>query len=724
MRLVSELRRRNVLRMAALYAVAAWLIMQVAGVLIDLGNLSDWIGPTILGLLAIGFPIALIFSWFYEITPEGISLEKDVDRAQSITHVTGRRLDFIVISLLCAAVLLFAYDKWWAPGLPEQSIAVLPFENMSPDNESAGFLAIGIQDDLLTRLSKIAALKVISRTSVERYRDATKDIREIGTELGVAKIVEGGVQRVDDQIRVNVQLIDARTDEHVWAETYDRDLTARNVFAMQSEIVETIVEELNANLTPEESEQLAAMPTRNLAAYTEYLQGKNKADIESVESLNAAIDRFKNAVELDPNFALAYVGLADAYLTLGANFFGGLPTRESIALAEPPLARALELDNGLGQAYATLGLLRQQQGDLQAAEAAYEQAIALQPNYPRVFRLFGRLRRQQGERAQAIELFQKALTLDPYSAPPNFDIARSYDEAGRFEEALERYLRVVEIEPDHAFAYVYIAAIHFLVLGQVDESLIWYQKAAENDALSPSLQAAQAIAYLELGDQHSAREWIERGLALGPRTFWPVWASLLLNLQIGADAAAQADARKLLEIYPRNWGSLFVLRNVDLAAGRHEVARARYARAFRELTEPEVPQVDASNYLAAVDLALVLIHLGEQERADDLLKGSLDVIKTLPRLGTHGFWITDVRIHALQRRPKQALMALRQAIDAGWRNFSWLRLQHDPSLDSIRAEPEFQRMQARLQADLAAQAKRVADLKASGELRSSAMIAQ
>jgi len=722
MRLVSELRRRNVLRMVVLYAVAAWLIMQVAGVLIDLGNLPDWIGPATLGLLAIGFPISLIFSWFYEITPEGISLEKDIDPAESITHVTGRRLDFIAISLLCAAVMLFAYDKWWAPDPPDLSIAILPFENMSPENDSAGFLAVGIQDDLLTRLSKIAALKVISRTSVERYRNTTNDMKDIGLELGVRKILEGGVQRVDDQIRVNVQLIDAQTDEHVWAETYDRDLTASNVFAMQSEIVETIARELNASLTPQEAEQLTSMPTRNLAAYTAYLQGKNKADIESVESLHAAIEKFETAVDLDPEFALAYVGLADAYLTLGTNFFGGLPVNESSALAEPPLVRALELDHGLGQAYATLGLLKQQQGDLRAAEVAYKQAITLQPNYPRVFRLYGRLRRQQGEREQAIELFQKALAVDPYSASANFDIARSYDDSGRFEEALTRYLRVVEIEPDHAFAYVYIAAIHFLVFGQVDESLIWYQKAAENDALSPSLQAAQAIAYLELGDPESAREWIDRGLELGQRTFWPVWASLLLNLQTGEDLAARADARTLLEVYPRNWGSLFLLRNDDLAAGRHEVARARYARAFRELTDSEVPEVNAFNYRAAVDLALVLIRLGEQQRANDLLNGSLDVINTLPRHGTNGYWITDVRIYALQQRPKQALIALRQAIDEGWRVFSWLYLRLDPNLDSIRADPEFQRLYARLQADLAAQAERVNDLKASGELRSSAVI--
>ncbi|MDH3434739.1 MAG: hypothetical protein OEM60_12810, partial [Gammaproteobacteria bacterium] len=242
------------------------------------------------------------------------------------------------------------------------------------------------------------------------------------------------------------------------------------------------------------------------------------------------------------------------------------------------------------------------------------------------------------------------------------------------------------------------------------------QKAAENDALSPSLQSAQAIAYLELGDPDSAKEWVDRGLQLGPKTFWPVWSSLLHNVYTGDDTAAQADARTLLELYPQNWGALYLLRNADLAAGRYEVARSRYARAFRELIEPEVPNVNTSNYRAAVDLALVLMRLGEQERADDLLVSSLQVLEDLPRLGINGYWITDVKIFALQQRRQLALDALSQAIDEGWRIFSWLYLEYDPNLDAIRDEPGFQALHAEVQQDLAAQAERVRDLRASGEL--------
>jgi len=188
----------------------------------------------------------------------------------------------------------------------------------------------------------------------------------------------------------------------------------------------------------------------------------------------------------------------------------------------------------------------------------------------------------------------------------------------------------------------------------------------------------------------------------------------------GDDESVLAEARKLLEIYPRNWGSLHVLRNADLAAGRYGVARSRYKRAFPELVEPEVPNVNTSNYFAAIDLALVVMPLGEKKRADDLLERSLQVTGTLPRLGTDGYWISDVRIYALQQRPQLAIETLRQAIDDGWRILSWLYLRHDPNLDPIRGEPGFQQLYAELQADLAEQAERVRDLRASGELASAA----
>lgn len=724
---IAECHRRRVFRVAALYVVGAWIVLQVADLALESWDIPAvalryvWFGAIL------GFPFALIFGWRFDIVGGRIIHTPDSDAP---TDISLHRADYVVLSALTAVVIATVYgvgteisavrvpgyDEVMATSIDPKSIAVLPFVDTSPDQDGAEFLAVGIQDELLILLSRIAALKVISRTSVERYRNTTKSIPVIGKELGVGKVLEGGVQRVGDQIRVNVQLIDTETDQHLWAEKYDRIITATDVFKIQSDIVESIARQLEASITPEETQQLALAPTQIMAAYTEYLKGRHRADIESIESLNAAIGHFNSAIDLDANFALAYVGLADAYLTLGMNFRGGLEAEESNAFAEPALRKALEIEPNLGEAHASLGLLRQQQGNLPAAEEAYKTAISLRPSYPRVFRLYGRMRWNQGMREQATDLLQKALALDPYSVPVNYDIARIFDESGDFDEAMARYLRVIEIEPDHAFAYVYIAAIHYLVYGRADESLVWYRKAADNDALSPSLQAAQAIAYLELGDTNSAREWVNRALELGPRTFWAIWTSLLLNFYVGDDAAAKRDARIMLEDYPTFWGALNVLRNADIAAGRYEIAASRYARAYPDLAEPESPAVDASNYRAAVDLALVLMHLEQRERANDLLEGSLEVIETLPRLGTSGYLITDVRIFALQERQDRALAALRQAIDEGWRVFAWYLLDHDPNLDSIRGTPEFERLRQFIKDDLAVQANRVRDLKASGEL--------
>ncbi|MDJ0941086.1 MAG: tetratricopeptide repeat protein [Woeseiaceae bacterium] len=713
---VSELKRRNVFRMALLYAVAAWLILQVAEVMVELGNLPDGVGPWILGILAVGFPIALLLSWFYELTPEGIKLERQVERSASIRHLSGRRMDFIVIAMLSAAVLVFSWDKWATPPPSEQSIAVLPFAVVGADQETIDVLAAGIQEGLLTHLSKIHSFKTISRTSTIRYRGTTNNIKRIGAELGVRKIVEGSVQQSGDQIRVNVQLIDTQTDQHLWAETYDRTITASNVFALQSEIVQTIARKLDATLTQREVQQLASVPTQNFEAYTEYLRGKQCARAESVEALHVAIEHFVAATEMDPEFALAYVGLADAYLTLSANFQGGLTAEEATALAEPPLTRALALDPGLGEAHASLGFLRQEQGNLEAAEGYYLQAISLRPSYSRAFRLYGRLRLRQGKLDDAMAFAEQALQLDPYSAAASYDLARLHDDTGDFDKAMLGYLRVIDIEPNHAFAHVYIAAIHYLVHGRIDESIIWYNKAAATDAMSPSLQASQALAYLELDDPDAARIWVERGLELGPDTFWVRWASTMLNLYVGDEEAAQQDARALLEIQPGNWGALRVLRDADLSAGRYETARSRYARAYRELVEPEVPDVNESNYSIAVDLALVLQRLGETDRADDLLETSLKAMAPLQRGGVSGFWLNDVRAYALQDRPERALEAFREAIEDGWRFQAWYYLDIDPNLDSIRGTDEFERLRAVLQADLAAQAQRVRDMMESGEL--------
>ena len=307
--LISELRRRNVLRMAVLYAIAAWVIMQVAEVVIGLANLPDWIGPTILGLLAVGFPIALIFSWFYALTPEGISLEKDVDSAESITHVTGRRLDFIVISLLCAGLILFAYDKWWIGPPPEKSIAVLPFQNMSADPEQEYF-SDGISEELLNVLSKLPGLRVVARTSSFQFKGENRDIIDIGRQLNAAFVLEGSVRKAGPHVRITTQLINASNGFHLWSETYDREL--ENIFAVQDEISAAIVGALKEHLGLQVEATPRVIAAANTEAHEAYLRGRYLVVQRTRATIEGAIREFEKAIALDPEYALAHAELAIA----------------------------------------------------------------------------------------------------------------------------------------------------------------------------------------------------------------------------------------------------------------------------------------------------------------------------------------------------------------------------------------------------------------------------
>ena len=290
----AELKRRNVVRVGIAYVIGGWLLLQLTDVLSQLLALPEVVGRIIVLLVAIGLPVALFFAWAFEMTPEGVKREKDVDRSQSITNVTGQKLNNVIIGVLVVALTYFAIDKFLlAPDraqpesdhlsqqtagqsttaeekkaltpieaaaeaeaiISRQSIAVLPFDNRS-NREEDQFFTDGIHDDLLTTIARIGSMKVISRTSVMEYKGTTKKIPEIAAELGVANILEGGIQRSGDQVRINVQLIDANTDEHLWAEIFDRELTAENLFAIQSEISQAIASALQATLSPEEAERI------------------------------------------------------------------------------------------------------------------------------------------------------------------------------------------------------------------------------------------------------------------------------------------------------------------------------------------------------------------------------------------------------------------------------------------------------------------------------------
>ncbi len=466
MSFVAELKRRNVFRVAVLYIVASWLILQIADVGVSLLGLPMWIGRAVFLLLALGFPLALIFSWVFEMTPHGIRREKDIDRQQSRTGETGGKLNVLIVVLLIVGIASLIVDRLipeitpvqktestqdegtgdpgaanpverMANTAPDRSIAVLPFENMSRDEANEPF-TIGIHDDILTQISRIAALKVISRTSVMEYRDPgrVRNLKQIGQELGVATVLEGGVQRVGDRLRINVQLIDTRTDVHLWAETYDRQLTASNIFAIQSEIATAIAQALRATLTLAEQKRLAHVPTENTAALETYFLGKQLLEKRTQSALSAAVEYFEQVVELDPQFALGYSGLADAYMLLPE--YSATIDRDMVReKSEVAARRALALNPDLPEVLTSMGWNRLiHDYDWEEAEALLSRAVEIEPNNASALHWLSHVVSWQGRHEEALRWARQAVDVDPSSSLMNMNLSYILMEAGNFDESI------------------------------------------------------------------------------------------------------------------------------------------------------------------------------------------------------------------------------------------------------------------------------------------------
>ena len=454
MPLFGELRRRNIFKVSLAYAIVSWLIVQIADILLPVFNAPSWLLQALVLLLIFFFPIAVLLAWAYELTPEGFKPTAEVDRQQSITVRTGRKLNHIVVVSLSIAVVFLVVDNYLLPG-PEdpppsdmsyrKSIAVLPFDNRSAAEENAEFLADGLHDDLLTRLSKITELRVISRTSVMRYRAPTRNLREIGAALGVGSILEGGVQRNGDDVRIIVQLIDVTTDESLWADTFDAELTAANVFAIQSEISTEIADALEATLSSEEEARLAAVLTENTAALGAYFAGKRLLEARTSGALHESITLFEHAVSLDPGFAQAWAGIAEAWLEL-PNYDDDADPGKVRRGAATAAIRAVTLDPESPQALATLGwhqLLHNYDWD--GAEENLRKALQIEPGNVTALHWYSHLLSWQGNHDDAIVAARLAVTGDPLSPLIKTNLNYILLDARQWSEAAEIADEVMQV---------------------------------------------------------------------------------------------------------------------------------------------------------------------------------------------------------------------------------------------------------------------------------------
>lgn len=450
--LFSELKRRNVLRAAAFYAAASWLLVQVATQVFPFFSIPDWAVRLTVIAVIIGFPFAMAFSWFYELTPQGLKRESEVERSASIMPATGRRLDHWIIAVLGLAVV-FLLANVFVPrndrsdaAESEKSIAVLPFENLSADKTNAYFTD-GIQDEILARLSKIGALRVISRTSSAQYAAQPANLPEIGKQLGVAYVLEGSVQKAGDTVRVTVQLIQAASDRHLWAESYDRRLD--DIFGVESEVAQTIASALEIKLSGGERAALEVRPTTNPDAYDAYLRGLaiESRDLEaSADMPRRVAAQYAEAVRLDPHFALAWARLAIVESYMYFNSIERTPTLLTDVKHAADTALALQPDLGeahLAQGYYRYRCLRDFDGGLRD----FEQARQHLPNNANVLAAIAYIERRQGNWQNSVAHLEQATRLDPRAAMELAELASSYSALRQYDQARATLDRALVISP-------------------------------------------------------------------------------------------------------------------------------------------------------------------------------------------------------------------------------------------------------------------------------------
>ena len=707
----NELKRRNVFKVGAAYIVVSWLIIQVVDVVINNIGAPDWVFQVILLVLSIGLPVILLFAWAFEMTPEGLKRETEVDRSQSITPQTGRKLNSMITGILVLALGYFVLDKFVlapqrttstvepslstaanseleTPADVERSIAVLPLANRSAREEDQYF-ADGMHDDLLTQLAKIASLKVISRTSVMRYRDTELSIPEIAQQLGVNAILEGGVQRSGDQVRINMQLIETETDEHLWAETYDRQMTTENLFAIQSEITRQITDALKATLTPEEAARIDKRATDNLEAFQEYMKGQQLLALRTVPSLEAGKTHFERAIELDPGFAQAITGLANAYHLLYE--YADWSEAESLEPAMELLNQALELSPDLGEAYMVRGEIYRHRNDLVAAQLDFERAIELIPGNAAVYHWFSFIRAQQNDRQEAYVLLQRAHKLDPMSRVIHINYAMQPFYNGQDEDALVELEKIRLLHPEYPAVYAYESWVSW-AHGDPVGALRGSRKVFELDPQN-NRSGSYCFSYLDLDAAESALDCLAKDQSLEATE--KILLRIILHLVNGNRDIAQAVLDSAWDMEGDVEDKAFAA----LALGDFEMARPGYEEEHADwFADPFPVELAARDIDDAVDVALVLQKTGESERAENLLNVAIETMKTLKRnRGSTAYGFLDVRAYAVLGQTEQALTALEECAELEYLS-NWQGLKFLPHYDAIRDDPRFSSALSRLSA--------------------------
>ena len=511
-----ELSRRNVIRVGLAYVITAWLMLQVADVV--LGNITapEWVFQAILLILGLGFPVAMLFAWAYELTPDGLRREKDVDRSISVTHETGRKLDRAIIVVLALAVVYFAVDKFVLPESPRsgasaddtraattgrQSIAVLPFVNMSSDPEQEYF-SDGVSEELLNLLAKIPQFQVAGRTSSFAFKGENNDLRQIGESLGVTTILEGSVRKGSDSVRITAQLINVEDGFHLWSETYDRELI--DIFAVQDEIAAAVVDELKVTLLGDAPTHSQATETLNADAYNDYLHGLFYLNRVGPDNTGEAVTHFEAAVAKDSGFALAWAGLARASVRYATMASGS--TDNHLQRARDAVRKALEIDPALPEAHIAKGLISSSYDwDWDAAEASFQRALELRPGDVRARMLLGNVLKNRGRIAENLKITKELLRVDPLNELLQVAHVTALILADQDDAAEPILLNALRQNPELNFGYTNLSWIRYRA-GLLDESVEY----AEKERVDFARWTMLAVAHFDRGDLAKAQEYQQK----------------------------------------------------------------------------------------------------------------------------------------------------------------------------------------------------------------------
>jgi len=684
-----ELKRRNVFRVSAAYAVVGWLLTEVGDMAFATFEAPAWVMKVFLTFIILGFPLAVFFAWAFELTPEGLKRERDVDRSQSVVRATSRKLDFFIITVLLVTLVYFAFDKFvLVPDRDaalvqnatesltmdaEKSIAVLPFVNMS-DDAANEYFSDGISEEILNALAKVQDLKVTGRTSSFSFKDRNDDLRTIGKALGVSYILEGSVRKAGVRVRITAQLIKADDGFHLWSDTYERELT--DIFAIQDEIAQAILEQLIARLGAGNGEYQFAAARTDISAFDIYLAAKQKIYLRKRVPLEQAVDLLDRAILIDPDYSPAYAQRGITLLMLTEDQYGTIPREEALSRAKPMLDKALALDPASAEALAGLGLYFSQQGDQEQAIESLGKALSINPNLLNARNWLANVHARLNHLEDVKRIRLEILERDPLYLAGISNLLDDYMLYGEIEEAQALMDRIKPYMPASRRMVSWDGVLHF-VAGRVAKSMPYFDAAYEMDPNSPAAKNQLTRVLFHSGQY-------ERLLAVGLDEFRVYGLMRLGRLDEALHLARElAASRQQLEI-------LRVLLSRRQYAELLEYVESRWVDldAF-EADYPERDGWNEHNYFGII--AYAYQRMGDEEMYKDAMLRYEAALDYQRQLGANNrtFAFAEAVYAVLVGDHKTALLKLARAIEGGV-TFDPNLTNTWPMFDVLEGDPKYE----------------------------------